>query len=139
MTRRVLLYAALTAVALGVFHLVYAFVGPEPVYLVTQAFVAAAATTFTIVYHATARWWVAPIGRNIMLLVGSIAAILDLGLIFNLLGRPVWMRELFAVLFAAIGVAIWRRLFILIDAQYHTPDHIDIPRPTDQEAPDDRP
>lgn len=127
--RKIWIGAALTAAAMALLHVSFVFVGAPVTYLVLQAFVAAGATTFSIVYHVTASWWESAMGRNIMLLVGSIAAILDIGLIFNLAGRPEWMREVFAGLYLAIGVAIWRRLSILIDAQYHSDDHVRKPNP----------
>ena len=123
MTRRVLAYTLLTLAAVALFHLAWVILDEKVTYLVLQAFVATGATVFSVVYHVTARWWESVMGRNIMLLVGSIAAILDLGLLFNILGRPEWMRELFAFLYFAIGWAIWHRLTILIDAQYHSPEH----------------
>jgi len=117
--KKVAQWVAVTLVGFGLLHVLYVVLGPKLVFLVMQAFVAAGATTFSIVYHVTATWWKSAMGRNIMLLVGSIAAILDLSLAFTLAGRPDWMREIFAALYAAIGVAIWRRLTILIDAQHH--------------------
>lgn len=119
----VIRWVVASLVGAAAMHVAYITFGSPIVYLVLQAFVAAGATTFSIVYHVTAEWWKSAMGRNIMLLVGSIAAILDLGLVFTLAGRPEWMREVFAALYLAIGIAIWRRLSILIDAQYHTPDH----------------
>src|SRR4051812_47475885 len=92
-------YAAVSAAVLVAFHLAYVFVGPTVVYLAAQLVVATAANVFAVVYHATARWWKSAMGRNIMLLVGSIAGIVDVGLAFNIMGRPEWMREVFAALF----------------------------------------
>ena len=120
---RMLAYAGLAVLAVVLFHWAYSVLGPATVYLVAQSFVGMVATLFCVVYHWSAPWWSSVMGRNIMLLVGSIALILDLGLVFNLLGRPEWMREVFAIVFLAIGVAILRRLVILIDVQHHTPDH----------------
>jgi len=120
--KKALRYTALSVAALVVFHVAYVYVGPTAVYLIAQLVVAIAANVFAVVYHATARWWKSAMGRNIMLLVGSIAGIVDVGLAFNIMGRPEWMREVFAALFFAVGVALLRRLWILIDAQYHSED-----------------
>lgn len=111
-------WAGFTLAVLGVAAAAFAIWGYAGVYIALQAYVALAATTFTVVYHVTARWWETPMGRNIMLLIGSIAVVLDLALLFNMLGRPDWMRIALAVAYALIGTAIWRRLTILIDAQY---------------------
>jgi hypothetical protein len=92
----------------------------KAVFLVLQTYVALAATIFALVYHVTARWWETAMGQNIMLLIGSIALVLDLGLASNLLGRPAWIVFVYLAAFAAIGTAIWWRLFILLDAQYRT-------------------
>jgi hypothetical protein len=120
MNRRhtLLKWSAFVLLLLGVALLVFAEWGYVGVYIFLQAYAALASTTFTVVYHVTARWWETIMGRNIMLLIGSIAAVLDLGLFFNLLGRPDWMRVALAFAFAVVGTAIWRRLTILIDAQY---------------------
>jgi len=90
-------------------------------YLAALAYVALPATLFVIVYHVIARWWETAIGRNIMLLVGSIATTLDLGFLNLALGRPEWMRWVFFACYMAIGTAIWIRLHLLIKAQRDAP------------------
>lgn len=119
MTRRRLTLALMALAVVALFHVAWLILDVQLVYIILQGFVATGATLFCAVYAATAPWWESRMGRNIMLLGASIALILDLGFVFNLLGRPEWMREVFAFLYLAIGVAFWHRLTILVDVQHH--------------------
>lgn len=109
--RIVLAVVAVVAVAVSVY-----FGG---IYLAALAYVAASTTSFVVVYHRLQRWWDTAVGRNIMLMMFSLAAITDLALVNNLLGRPVWMRWVFWALYLAIGSAAWWRLYLLLKT-YHS-------------------
>ena len=100
---------------------------PPALFLVALGNIAAAATVFVIVYHALMRWWETAVGQNIMLLMFALAAICDLALVNVIAGRPDWMRWVFFVLYVAIGVAIWWRLFLLIKAYREQAPPVDEP------------
>lgn len=80
--------------------------------------IALAASCFTVIYMFTARWWKSPMGVNIMLLVGGLAAVTDLALVYNIIDRPEWALYVFAAFYFAIGGAIWWRLVMLWRAQF---------------------
>lgn len=86
-------------------------------YVAGVLYVALAATVFVVVYHALARWWETAVGQNIMLLVGSLAALHVVGFLNIAFGRPDWMRWVLWTFYLAIGTAIWWRLGLLIRAQ----------------------
>lgn len=89
-------------------------------YLVVLVYAAVGSTAFVVTYHVLARWWESAVGRNVMLLMGSLAAVFDLWLLNRLLDRPEWMLWVFGVLLAIIGSAVWWRLYLLVKAQRRT-------------------
>ena len=89
----------------------------EVFYLVVLVNAALASTAFVFAYHILAKWWETAVGRNVMLLMGALAAVFDLWLLNIMLGRPDWMVWVFGPLLALIGGSIWWRLRLLVKAQ----------------------
>jgi len=85
--------------------------------LIALWLMASGSTVFVIAYNALARWWESAVGINIMALIASLAALTDLLLVNASIGRPGWMRWVFAALCIVIGVVIWWRVLLLIRAQ----------------------
>lgn len=86
------------------------------IYLLALGYVAAATSAFVVTYHILQRWWETAVGRNIMLMMASLAAITDLALVNVILGRPVWLRVVFWALYLVIGTAAWWRLYLVVQA-----------------------
>ena len=85
--------------------------------LLTLAYIGAACTTFVVVYHVLARWWESGMGRNMMVLVGGLAAVCDLVFLYIAVGHPGWMVYVFSGLYFVIGTTVWWRLGILVREQ----------------------
>jgi hypothetical protein len=85
--------------------------------LISLWLMASGSTVFVVTYHALARWWESAVGINIMVLMASLAALTDLLLVNVSIGRPEWMRWVFAALCGVIGCVIWWRVVLLVRAQ----------------------
>jgi hypothetical protein len=75
------------------------------------------ATAFPVLYAAWAPWWRSPEGRHLMGFTVTVAAFLDLILAVRWLGPFPGLPAVLVVLYAAVALLLWRRLFLLIRAQ----------------------
>lgn len=78
------------------------------------------ATLFCVLYHLSSPWWLRPIGRIVMGLVGSLAAVLDLSVLRLLTGSTLdtpWWLGLRTVVFTGVPAALGWLIVILIRSQ----------------------
>jgi hypothetical protein len=75
------------------------------------------ALAFVVLYAAAAGWWRSEGGRNVMALMGSIAAVLALATVKILVGDAWWFVWLRLAVFAAVPAALGWRLSMLWRAQ----------------------
>jgi hypothetical protein len=71
------------------------------------------ALAFVAMYSVVARWWRSEVGRNIMALMGVIAAVLVLSTIRIIFGDNSWFAWLRLGVFAGVPVVLARRLWLL--------------------------
>jgi len=76
------------------------------------------ATVFCILYASIAPWWRSPEGVHLFGFTATIAALLDLSAAVRLWGLFPGILAVSLILYAAVAVFMWQRLWLLIRAQY---------------------
>ena len=89
----------------------------KPVLIAVIVFAALPANLFVVLYHLTASWWKSEFGCNLMTLLASLAAALDLSLSRWIFGPWPGLSHAALFVYLAIGGAIWWRLALLLRAQ----------------------
>lgn len=95
------------------------------------------ATGFVVLYWLTAPWWRSPFGRNIMSLMGVIAAVLVLSAIrvfAPVTADVLWFAVLRLIVFAFVPVVLGMRLWLLwkVQVRYRDREPTDAVQPNGQ-------
>lgn len=73
---------------------------------------------FVLAYHLSSPWWASEAGRNIMALVGVIAAVLTLAVVRIAGVDSAWFQALRTGVFAATPIVLGHRLWMLWRVQF---------------------
>lgn len=82
-----------------------------------SVYAAVSCVAFVIAYTTLARWWKTAVGRLIMMLIGGLAGLSILSLVFYAYKDLDLVRGIRSVLVTVVGTSIWWQTYVLIRVQ----------------------